>query len=318
MDCFPFLHTGSFSNEKMSVDLVKFTSYNESKRKVGLRMNGTNLLIVDDEQMIRNGLKHSIPWESIGVNRVFTAEDSYGALRICEENMIQIVITDICMPEIDGLELSKRLKYIYPAMQIIMLSGKAEFEYARQSMRLGAVDYLLKPIDVKELMKCVENAVIQFHQVQKKLEEDLQNLIGLSGEQNILAVSGCGTALHDRLFSRDSDVKKSTEGFSSVMKKAVDYINLNFRKSLSAQGMAEQVGLSKNYFSTQFKKEVGISFIEYLNRVRIYQAKRLLKDTNYMTYEIAEAVGYSNYNYFSTVFKSMTGIAPSEYRKADI
>ena len=281
-------------------------------------MNGTNLLIVDDEQMIRNGLKHSIAWESIGINQVFTAEDSYVALRICEENMIQIVITDICMPEIDGLELSKRLKYIYPAMQIIMLSGKAEFEYARQSMRLGAVDYLLKPIDVKELMKCVENAVIQFHQVQKKLEEDLQSLIGDSGEQNILAVSGQGTALHERLFSKDTEVRKSMEGVSPVMKKAVDYINLNFRNALNAQEMAEQVGLSKNYFSSQFKKELGISFVEYLNRVRTYQAKRLLKDTNYMTYEIAEAVGYSNYNYFSTVFKNITGTAPSEYRKTDI
>ena len=62
---------------------------------------------------------------------------------------------------------------------------------------------------------------------------------------------------------------------------------------------------------------MGLSFVEYLNKVRVYQAKRLLKNTGFMTYEVAEIVGYSNYNYFSTVFKNVTGRAPSDYRKIE-
>lgn len=286
-------------------------------QKEGQGMTGINLLIVDDEQMIRNGLKCGIPWDSIGISNVFTAEDSYSALRICEENTIQIVITDICMPEIDGLELSKRLRHIYPAVRIIMLSGKADFSFAQQAMRLGAVDYLLKPINIHELKQCVENAVEQFRQAQRQRELELQNLIGFT-DTGTLTINGNGITIHDRLFRKDDAMKKSTDGFSPMVAKVIDHINLHFRESLSAQAMADLVGLSKNYFSSQFKKELGISFVEYLNRVRIFQAKRLLKNTSFMTYEIAEIVGYSNYNYFSTVFKNVTGSAPSDYRRTEI
>lgn len=279
-------------------------------------MNGINLLIVDDEQMIRNGLKCGIPWETIGITNVFTAEDSCSALQICEENPIQIVITDICMPETDGLELTKRLRHIYPAVRIIMLSGKADFTFAQQAMRLGAVDYLLKPINIHELLQCVERAVEQFRQNHRQRELELQSLIGFAGP-GTLDINGSGIALHDRLFRKDDTMKKSTEGFSTMVTKVVDYINLHFRESLNAQTMASLVGLSKNYFSSQFKKELGVSFVEYLNRVRIFQAKSLLKNTSYMTYEIAEIVGYSNYNYFSTVFKHVTGYAPSDYRRTE-
>lgn len=284
------------------------------KLRGGLALNETNLLIVDDEQMIRNGLKCGIAWDTVGIDRVFTAEDSVKALQVCRENSIHIVITDICMPEIDGLELGKRLRHIYPAIRIIMLSGRADFEYAQQALRLGAIDYLLKPIDVKELMHCVEVAAEQSRRTRQQMEQELQNIAGFT--QKHKAVPGSGIAIHDELFSRDADVKPSA-GFSSMILKVVDYINLNFREPVSAQMMAELVGLSKNYFSSLFKKEMRISFVEYLNRVRVYQAKRLLKNTSFMTYEIAEIVGYSNYNYFSTVFKNVTGRAPSEYRKTD-
>lgn len=276
-------------------------------------MNKINLLIVDDEQMIRKGIKYGINWKKIGIDQVFSAEDSYRALQICEENKVQIVITDICMPEIDGIELSKRLRYIYPEIHIIILSGKADFEYAQQAMRLGAIDYFVKPIDVNELVKRVENIVEHFRWAYQKMERELQNLASFIPLGK--GKTGSGLEIHESLFCKDPDVKKSADGFSLMMTRVVDYINLNFREPINAQMMADIVGFSKNYFSSQFKKEMGISFVEYLNKVRVYQAKCLLKNTNFMTYEIAEIVGYSNYNYFSTVFKNVTGKSPSDYRK---
>lgn len=78
---------------------------------------------------------------------------------------------------------------------------------------------------------------------------------------------------------------------------------------------AEYVNKSKNYFSYLFKKELGISFVEYLNQVRVEAAKKLLDTTDEKTYEISEKVGYSDYKYFSSVFKKITGVSPAQYKK---
>jgi len=97
---------------------------------------------------------------------------------------------------------------------------------------------------------------------------------------------------------------------------AINHINMNYALNLTVDSVADVVKRSKNYFSTQFKKELGISLIDYVNKVRIEHAKLLLKETGYLTYEVAERVGYSEYRYFCTVFKKYTGITPTQYREA--
>ena len=102
---------------------------------------------------------------------------------------------------------------------------------------------------------------------------------------------------------------------SRVVLQAVDFISKNYAKNINLEMTAEYVNKSKNYFSYLFKKELGISFVEYLNQVRVEAAKHLLDTTDERTYEISEEVGYSDYKYFSSVFKKMTGLSPAQYKK---
>lgn len=102
---------------------------------------------------------------------------------------------------------------------------------------------------------------------------------------------------------------------SRLVLQAVDYISQNYAKSINLEMTAEYVSKSKNYFSYLFKKELGISFVEYLNQVRVEAAKKLLDTTDEKTYEISEKVGYSDYKYFSSVFKKITGVSPAQYKK---
>ncbi|WP_416147491.1 response regulator transcription factor [Salipaludibacillus sp. HK11] len=114
-----------------------------------------NLLIVDDEPVICEGLQKTIAWEDIGVAVVGIASNGREAIEIIKEHPIDIVLTDVSMPEMDGLALAEYLSDEHDHINIIMFSGYDEFEYARQSFRLGVEDYLLKPVNIDELIALV-------------------------------------------------------------------------------------------------------------------------------------------------------------------
>jgi two-component system response regulator YesN len=114
------------------------------------------MLIVDDEPIICQGLRQTIPWETIGVEVVGEAYDGEEALQFVTRQPVDVVLTDINMDGMDGLELAKSLKERMPQIRIIIVSGYDDFEYARRALRLGIEDYLLKPVDIKELMAMVQ------------------------------------------------------------------------------------------------------------------------------------------------------------------
>lgn len=113
------------------------------------------MLIVDDEPVICSGLRHTIPWETLGIDVVGEAYDGEEALRIAAVRPLDLVLTDISMEGMDGLELAGTLKSRYPHIRVILISGYEQFEYARQAVRLGIEDYLLKPVDIDELLGLV-------------------------------------------------------------------------------------------------------------------------------------------------------------------
>lgn len=109
------------------------------------------VLIVDDEPVIRRGVAKMIDWSSFGFTKVLLAEDGMEALSFCREQKIDLVLTDIVMPFMDGLELSRILGEEYPNIQIVVLTGHEEFEYAKQSVNLGVKNYILKPVGANTL-----------------------------------------------------------------------------------------------------------------------------------------------------------------------
>jgi two-component system, response regulator YesN len=110
-----------------------------------------------------------------------------------------------------------------------------------------------------------------------------------------------------------SDVSKIKH--NPLMLKSAEYIKKNYYRNLTTEELAEHMQKNSNYFSHLFKKEFGVSFIEYLNKVRINEAKNLIKTTNLLAYEIAEKVGFQDYKYFTQVFKKLEGFSPSKLRK---
>ncbi|MGO4791078.1 response regulator [Paenibacillus sp. 2KB_20] len=117
------------------------------------------MLIVDDEPVICQGLHYTIDWADYGVEVVAEAYDGNEALQVVQEHGIDLVLTDIRMEGMDGLQLAKELKRCHPQVRVIMISGYEEFEYARQAIKLDVTDYLLKPVDIDELVAAVTGIV---------------------------------------------------------------------------------------------------------------------------------------------------------------
>ena len=116
------------------------------------------VLIVDDEKMIRMGMKNAIDWKKLGVDDVFTAASGNEALKILKEEGPEIMVTDIQMTEMTGLELIKAARESVPELRVIVLTGFDNFEYARESLRLQVQDFFLKPIDDRKADKRTERA----------------------------------------------------------------------------------------------------------------------------------------------------------------
>lgn len=127
-----------------------------------------HLLIVEDELWLRRRLVETIEWEKYGISKISDAEDGAEALKIALEDNPDILITDIRMPELSGVDLLRALNEssVYP--RTIVVSGYDDFEYAQEALRMGAVNYLLKPVEEKELLSSVEKCIAELEKEQKE------------------------------------------------------------------------------------------------------------------------------------------------------
>ena len=244
------------------------------------------VLIVDDDVNFRYAVRELIPWRDYGFEVVNEAIHGKQALEFLEQEPVSVVMTDMEMPIMDGVELTKCIKMRYPDIIVVAMSAYDDFSFVKESMRLGAADYILKQ-DFEP----------------RKAAELIANYCR---EKEAL----------DR--TETSRMEPETADKHGDMKKADEYIERHYHHDISLSGLSEYMGLSENYFSTLFKKEMGVSLKTYVNTVRIEKAKQLLKETNLKIYEVAEQVGYNNSTYFSTLFKKVTGRSVSEYRNRSI
>lgn len=509
------------------------------------------VLIADDELHIRNGLRNGIAWEELGITKILTAEDGEMALRLCEEERPEFLITDIRMPGLDGLDLAQQASERWGIRKIVIFSGYSEFEYAKKAISIGVVEYLLKPVNMDELFSLLKKSAEEIRQEDQAKMENLQKMLrvyleedGLTGnageneKRNISRILGelyegtshiptemvlliieedniygrkkgqnisahlemnqkvlwkteqrmvllhainsrkerqeyrhqlkkqlmcwnenqkCATfsmgisergddrcllqlyrqaanCLKHRMYSGEKSClfyedirwekelahpllylekeqiertvnimdmsqlkiqihkqfeylysKRCTEKqvaqelclaiknivfnvmkekgidiegvldrnedlfrkqmdfssldsyeawicdycslllqslsdlhgkhYSSVISRAVDYINQHYSEEVTLKMVADEVNKSSSYFSCIFKKEMNVNFNEYLNQVRIRKAKELLRMPDAIIYEVAEQTGFHDYKYFTKVFKKLCGCSPTEYIK---
>lgn len=240
-----------------------------------------SIMIVEDEYLVRQGIASLVNYEQFGMQVIAQAENGREAWQKFQKNPADILLTDINMPQMNGLELAKLVRDQAPKCHIVFLTGYDDFDYARTAIKLGADDYLLKPFskdDVEEML-----AKVQTKLDKERKKAQIQNLVD-QGQRSELE-----EAIHARL--ADSE--------------------------LSLKNLALQLGFSPSYLSVLIKKELGLPFQDYLIQERMKKAKLLLLTTDLKIYEIAEQVGFEDMNYFSQRFKQVVGLTPRQFKKGE-
>lgn len=243
------------------------------------------VMLVEDEELIRKGLRKLVEEIIGGFTVVAEAENGRRALEAIKTNIPDLIITDIRMRDINGLELIERVRDQYSGIQFIILSGHNDFEYAKKAIRYGVSDYLLKPIDAVELTRSLERL--------KRPAGDR------AGEQHAPVVAASGPSAYE----------------SQIIQKVKQIILSRLDEDLSQQYLAEQVNLNHQYLSTLFKAVTGQKYIDFVIESKIERARKLLVETNLKIYEIALLSGYPNVKHFNNIFRQILGVSPTEYRK---
>jgi two-component system response regulator YesN len=335
-----------------------------------------SVFLVDDEYLIKRGLRKLIQWEELGFKICGEASDGEEALEFITADNTDVVITDLKMPAMDGLELAAMLKERFPGIKVIVLTGFDDFNYMQQSIRNSVFDYLLKPVNAdlltETLMKIkaqVENESYEYpfmletqliSQIQQLNEKEIFiiiddlfdkfqknkvpfhiakdicenmlvkiNLILDGTGCNLNDILGIGTVCDDHFRNarekneiRDEMVKilnsiiqhKSRHGNRKITGEIKEYIENHLYEDINLTTIAAKFYLNPSYLSQLFKNETGENYVDFLMRVKIEKAKKLLKDKNLRIQEISELVGYTDSKYFGQLFKKQVGILPSEYR----
>jgi len=247
------------------------------------------ILIVDDERFEREQLCQIIEEAFPRQVQTRTAENGRQAVETAALWNPGIVLMDIEMAGLNGIEAAKRILAQSPGCRILFVTAYSLFSYAYEAVRMGARDYILKPVDPEDVTRAVRRCIEQ-----AETEEELKALAPMAE-----TLSGVG---FDKTSVLMANVKR--------------YLQHNYMLSgMSLDSISDILHINASYFSMLFKKSFGVNFVDYLTELRIGAAKKLLADPLLSAAEIAGMVGYESPNYFTRVFKKNTGMTPTEYRK---
>lgn len=339
-----------------------------------------SVLIIDDEPMARKGYATILENSNLPISDIRIACDGAKGLEMMKERVSNIVITDIEMPIMDGLDFCRKVSQKCPHVALVVVTGYAEFKYAKRAISYGVKDYILKPVKQANLIHTMEQLIAKFNNANQLIKIPTRQLEGileqlerslLYNQKNLLeeAIESMNTfftklELNDCIIL-DKKIKslllerlsiksrhalpKEFESFKGMEKidfyswyrksmytlldellnsklrlennliyLARDYIDENYTQDISLIEAANKTGLSPAYFSRLFKKIIGITFVQYRQKVRMEQSKKLLRQTNKSIKEITFDVGYNDVTNFIRSFKKDTGYTPKKYREMRI
>lgn len=244
-----------------------------------------SVLLVDDEELALAGLENGVNWEAVEVEKVYKASSMKSAMEAIQKHPVDIMVSDIEMPAGSGLELIRWVKEKYPEIICVFYTCHAEFSYCQDAIRLGAMDYILKPIPYHELERIIQKGMLLV-----KKQREVKSLESIWGELT-------------RKPQEDSPVE--------VVKQI---ITENISVEISRDELAKAVYMSPDYLTKLFKRETGMSLSEYIIQKRISLAKQLLATTDLSIVEISERTGFSYSSYFVRIFKKKVDMTPQQYR----
>jgi two-component system, response regulator YesN len=244
-----------------------------------------NVIICEDEDIIRKGLLFSFDFQSLNLKVVADFDNPVSCLEYLKNNSVDIVITDIKMPLMSGLEMISKIedkkKY-----EFIILSGHSDFEYAQKAISFGVTEYLVKPLD---------------HQL---LEVSLNKAINNLNDKNLL--NNTKYQIKDL-----SKVYKDIQIEDSLFQSIITFIKDNYMHKIVLNDVASELNYSISSIKNKLK-EHDLTFNTTLNRYRIYKSIQLMNLNDLPIYKIAKMVGYSDYKYFCAKFKNYTGYSVTE------
>ena len=238
------------------------------------------VLVVDDEPYMIEYIIKLVDWESYGFHQILTAKGGSMARDLLKEHQPELLVTDIKMPKISGLDLSRLIEENHYLTKVIIISGYSEFEYAKQAVRYGVAEYLVKPVLKSDFTETLEHVLEKNFKVQLSREKE----------------------------SNDSSI-------ISYLKK---YIDENYDKNLSLETLGVIAHLHPAYLSKIFKEATDVNISCYITEVRMKKAAQLLVQTQLQIHEVMAQVGYQKSQYFSKLFKERYGVTPKEYRKVSL
>lgn len=245
------------------------------------------MIIVEDEPMTRSGLRDQIPWGELGVEVVGEASDGIEALEVIERTLPDIVLSDVRMPRMNGIELGNEIRKRGMDTRVIFISAYTDKELLMSAIKVKAEDYIEKPVNRRRTTEKMRQIVQDINRERRKMMRD-----------------DCRES-HDFISEYGVTVGVMTE-----------FVHAHFEEDISVAAIAAEVGLSPNHANKVFKEKTGRTIKKYLTSMRLQKAVELLMDPSLRLNEVAQQCGFSDSNYFSRVFRSYTGKLPSEYRKS--
>lgn len=335
------------------------------------------VIVVDDELVIRNGITNFINSEINDFEVLYSFNDGAEAIEFLKTNDIDLIISDIKMTHVSGIELVKYISENKPYIQVILLSGYREFEYARSAMQYGVKNYILKPtnfIEFKEVLSQMKNEldqsktkkdqvlfmdkikILYSNILSNKKSEARDVLLSIFDDVKDYKVPNLRQYFYDLFeiifdkFNLYSKIQLNAEKlnlkqlllqetvneikdnaldileriFNSIvveedpneflLQDIKEYIYEHLHEDISLQDVADRMFFSTVYFSRFFKKQAGETFSNYLLRIRMEHAVKLLHKNKKVT-EISEACGYHDPSYFTRMFKEYYKYTPKDYAR---
>mgnify|MGYP000901106306 CR=1 FL=1 len=238
------------------------------------------IAVVDDEPWALVYMKQLFDRADLGFQVIAATQSPEEAVRLIEREKPDILVTDIRMPGINGIELIEHVRHMDIPCEVVILSGFAEFAYAQQAITLGAFEYCLKPLS-RESAACVL----------RKLRARLESKASLCGPGETL--------------------EANDDNFVNML----HFIERHYDQRLYLKDLAQKFYLAPNYCCSLFVKYKKMTFSQYVTELRMQKAMQLLTQQGLSINKVAQRVGFDDYTYFNKVFKRYFQCTPSEYKK---
>lgn len=235
------------------------------------------VLAADDEPYLLEGIRDMIPWEELGYELVATKRNGQEILESIPQVCPELVILDIRMPVMGGIEAAKVISERWPDIVIVFMTAYSEFQYAKKAIEYGVRSYVVK-----------NNVLEELPVVLKKM---------------------------DAYFKERYGIKEHSEREESLIEKVTKFIEENYQKKLTLDDISDHVHMNRSYLSRAYKKETGENLFDTINRRRVEAAKQYILEGGRKMWEIGALVGVEDAAYFSKMFKRYTGYAPQDWRQ---